>query len=166
MKLNKFAYLYSKPLGTHTLKIMKIIPGNLLKKPGTRMHSSRMCTGCALTVSRGGGVGASQKKLWEKNLKKKTRPPQKKPDTPRKNQTPPQKKPGTRMHSSRMCTSRALTVARGGVGASQKKLWEKNLKKKTRPPPQKTRHTPQKKPDIPPGPGQVHPPPPWTDRRL
>ena len=32
MKLNKFAYLYSKPLGTHTLKIMKIIPGNLLKK--------------------------------------------------------------------------------------------------------------------------------------
>ena len=23
MKLNKFAYLYSKPLGNHTLKIMK-----------------------------------------------------------------------------------------------------------------------------------------------
>ena len=28
MKLNKFAYLYSKPLGSHTLKK---IPGNLLK---------------------------------------------------------------------------------------------------------------------------------------
>ena len=32
MKLNKFAYLYSKPLGNHTLKIMNKIPGNLLKK--------------------------------------------------------------------------------------------------------------------------------------
>ena len=32
MKLNKFAYLYSKPLGNHTLKIMKKIPGNLLQK--------------------------------------------------------------------------------------------------------------------------------------
>ena len=32
MTLNKFAYLYSKPLGNHTLKIMKKIPGNLLKK--------------------------------------------------------------------------------------------------------------------------------------
>ena len=32
MKLNKFAYLYSKPLRNHTLKIMKKIPGNLLKK--------------------------------------------------------------------------------------------------------------------------------------
>ena len=31
MKLNKFAYFYSKPLGNHTLKIMKKIPGNLLK---------------------------------------------------------------------------------------------------------------------------------------
>ena len=31
MKLNQFAYLYSKPLGNHTLKIMKKIPGNLLK---------------------------------------------------------------------------------------------------------------------------------------
>ena len=32
MKLNKFAYLYSKPLGNYTLKkIMKKIPGNLLK---------------------------------------------------------------------------------------------------------------------------------------
>ena len=31
MKLNKFAYLCSKPLGNHTLKIMKKIPGNLLK---------------------------------------------------------------------------------------------------------------------------------------
>ena len=31
MKLNKFAYLYSKPLGNHTLKIIKKVPGNLLK---------------------------------------------------------------------------------------------------------------------------------------
>ena len=31
MKLNKFAYLYSKPLTNHTLKIMKKIHGNLLK---------------------------------------------------------------------------------------------------------------------------------------
>ena len=31
MKLNMFTYLYSKPLGNHTLKIMKKIPGNLLK---------------------------------------------------------------------------------------------------------------------------------------
>ena len=31
MKLDKFAYLYSKLLGNHTLKIMKKIPGNLLK---------------------------------------------------------------------------------------------------------------------------------------
>ena len=31
MKLNNFAYSYSKPLRNHTLKIMKIIPGNLLK---------------------------------------------------------------------------------------------------------------------------------------
>ena len=31
MKLSKFAYLYSKPLGNHTLKIMKKIPGNSLK---------------------------------------------------------------------------------------------------------------------------------------
>ena len=29
-KLSKFAYSYSKPLGNHTLKIMKKIPGNLL----------------------------------------------------------------------------------------------------------------------------------------
>ena len=40
MKLNKFAYLYSKPLGNHTLKIMKKIPGNLLKKPGKIMEIS------------------------------------------------------------------------------------------------------------------------------
>ena len=49
-KLNKFAYLYSKPLVNHTLKIMKKIPGNLLKylekwnfvspkKVGTLVHS-------------------------------------------------------------------------------------------------------------------------------
>ena len=31
MKFSKLAYLYSKPLGNHTLKIMKNIPGNLLK---------------------------------------------------------------------------------------------------------------------------------------
>ena len=31
MKLNKFAYLYSRHLGNHTLKLMKKIPGNLLK---------------------------------------------------------------------------------------------------------------------------------------
>ena len=31
MKLDQFAYLYSTPLGNHTLKIMKKIPGNLLK---------------------------------------------------------------------------------------------------------------------------------------
>ena len=32
MKLNKFAYLYSKPLGNHTLKFNhEKIPGNLLK---------------------------------------------------------------------------------------------------------------------------------------
>ena len=40
MKLNKFAYLYSKPLGNHTLKIMKNTPGNLLKKPGKIMEIS------------------------------------------------------------------------------------------------------------------------------
>ena len=40
MKLNKFAYLYSKPLGNHTLKIMKKIPGNLLKKLGKIMEIS------------------------------------------------------------------------------------------------------------------------------
>ena len=40
MKLNKFAYLYSKPLGNHTLKILKKIRGNLLKKPGKIMEIS------------------------------------------------------------------------------------------------------------------------------
>ena len=40
MKLDQFAYLYSKPLGYHTLKIMKKIPGNLLKKPGKIMKIS------------------------------------------------------------------------------------------------------------------------------
>ena len=40
MKLNIIAYLYSKPLGNHTLKIMKKIPGNLLKKPGKIMEIS------------------------------------------------------------------------------------------------------------------------------
>ena len=40
MKLDQFAYLYLKPLGNHTLKIMKKIPGNLLKKPGKIMEIS------------------------------------------------------------------------------------------------------------------------------
>ena len=40
MKLNNFAYSYSKPLRNHTLKIMKIIPGNLLKKPEKIMEIS------------------------------------------------------------------------------------------------------------------------------
>ena len=40
MKLNMFAYLYSKSLGNHTLKIMKKIPGNLLKKPEKIMEIS------------------------------------------------------------------------------------------------------------------------------
>ena len=40
MKLNKFAYLYSKPLGNHTLKIMEKIPRNLLEKPGKIMEIS------------------------------------------------------------------------------------------------------------------------------
>ena len=40
MKLSKFAYLYSKPLGNHALKIMKKIPGNLLKKTGKIMEIS------------------------------------------------------------------------------------------------------------------------------
>ena len=33
MKLNKFAYLYSKPLGNHTLKIMKKNLEIYFKKP-------------------------------------------------------------------------------------------------------------------------------------
>ena len=32
MKLDQFPYLYSKPLGNHTLKNFLKIPGNLLKK--------------------------------------------------------------------------------------------------------------------------------------
>ena len=31
MILNKFAYLYSKPLGNHSSKILEKVPGNLLK---------------------------------------------------------------------------------------------------------------------------------------
>ena len=31
MKLNKFTNLYSKPLGNHTLKIMKKIPGKIME---------------------------------------------------------------------------------------------------------------------------------------
>ena len=30
MKLKKFAYLYSKPLGNHTFKYNEKIPGNLI----------------------------------------------------------------------------------------------------------------------------------------
>ena len=72
MKLNKFAYLYSKPLGNHTLKIMKKIPGNLLKNlekswkyhgilsvrksgnPGPNLHNSKqqsISLGCLLPAS-------------------------------------------------------------------------------------------------------------------
>ena len=40
MKLNEFPYFYSDPLGNHTLKIMKKIPGNLLKKTGKIMEIS------------------------------------------------------------------------------------------------------------------------------
>ena len=38
MKLNKFAYLYSKPLGNHTLKIMKKYLEIYFKKPGKIME--------------------------------------------------------------------------------------------------------------------------------
>ena len=31
MKLNKFAYLYSKPLGNHTLKNNEKIPGKIME---------------------------------------------------------------------------------------------------------------------------------------
>ena len=41
MKLNKFAYLYSKPLGNHTVKIMKKNTWKFaLKKPGKIMEIS------------------------------------------------------------------------------------------------------------------------------
>ena len=40
MKLNKFAYLYSKPLGNHTLKIMKKYLEIYQKKPGKIMKIS------------------------------------------------------------------------------------------------------------------------------
>ena len=40
MKIDKFAYLYSKPVGNHTLKIMKNIPGQFTKKPGKIMEIS------------------------------------------------------------------------------------------------------------------------------
>ena len=42
-KLNKFAYLYSKPLGNHTLKIMKILPGNLLKTRKSHGNIMEFC---------------------------------------------------------------------------------------------------------------------------
>ena len=40
MELNKFAYLYSKPLGNHTLKIMKKNTWKFTKKPGKIMEIS------------------------------------------------------------------------------------------------------------------------------
>ena len=40
MKLNKFAYLYSKPLGNHTLKIMKKYLEIYFKKTGKIMEKS------------------------------------------------------------------------------------------------------------------------------
>ena len=40
MKLNKFTYLYSKPLGNHALKNNEKTPGNLLKKTGKIMEIS------------------------------------------------------------------------------------------------------------------------------
>ena len=41
MKLNKFAYLYSKPLGNHTLKIMGKKTWKFTKKPG-KIHGNIM----------------------------------------------------------------------------------------------------------------------------
>ena len=58
----------------------------------TRMHSSRMRTGRALTVSGGGGWCIPEEILGKKNLKKKKknwRPPQKLETTPRKLEYPP-----------------------------------------------------------------------------
>ena len=43
MKLNKFTYLYSKPLGNHTFKIMKKIPGNLLKSLEKSWNHMEFC---------------------------------------------------------------------------------------------------------------------------
>ena len=40
MKLSKFAYLYSKPLGNHILKIMKKNTWKFTKKPGKVMEIS------------------------------------------------------------------------------------------------------------------------------
>ena len=40
MKLNKFAYLYSKPLGNHTFKIMKKYLEIYFIKPGKVMEIS------------------------------------------------------------------------------------------------------------------------------
>ena len=34
MKLNEFPYLYSNAVGNHILRVIKKLPGNLLKKPG------------------------------------------------------------------------------------------------------------------------------------
>ena len=40
MKLNKFVYLYSKPLGNHALKLMKKYLEIYFKKPGKIMEIS------------------------------------------------------------------------------------------------------------------------------
>ena len=56
------------------------------------MHSSRMRTARALTVS-GGGVGASQKKFWGKKLKKKRKKNWRPPPLPEKLETPPDQTP-------------------------------------------------------------------------
>ena len=58
MKLDQFAHLYSKPVGNHTLKIMKKIPGNLLKN----LEKSWKYHGI-LSVQKSGNPGFSS--LWD-----------------------------------------------------------------------------------------------------
>ena len=43
MKLNKFAYLYSKPLGDHTLKIMRKKTWKFTKKPEKSWKYREIC---------------------------------------------------------------------------------------------------------------------------
>ena len=70
MKLNKITYLYSKPLENNTLKIMKKIPGNLLKKPGKIMEISwnfvslKKWEPCPLFLTSGGVWGLG----WDPTL--------------------------------------------------------------------------------------------------
>ena len=54
MKLNKFAYLYSKPLGNHNLKIMKKYLEIYFKKPGNIMEC---CQSEKVGTLTGGGGG-------------------------------------------------------------------------------------------------------------